>query len=125
MKLYSLRSLARDEGLGAAAGQVDELLDQCLTESAAITVQLSPPVLYEAGLVPGLEWLATQMWQKHDLMVEVDADRQAEPADESIRVLLFQAVRELLDNIVQHARVKLARIKMTRLDEQVQIVVRR
>jgi CheY-like chemotaxis protein/anti-sigma regulatory factor (Ser/Thr protein kinase) len=63
------------------------------------------------------------MWQKHDLMVEIEADRQAEPADESIRVLLFQAVRELLDNIIRHARVKLAHIEMTRLGEQVQIVV--
>jgi PAS domain S-box-containing protein len=123
LKLDGLRSLARDEGLGAAAGQVDELLEQCLTESRAITVQLSPPVLYDAGLLPGLEWLARQMWQEHDLVVEVEADGQAEPADESIRVLLFQAVRELLNNIVQHARVKLARIKMARLDEKVEITV--
>ena len=50
---------------------------------------------------------------------------QAEPADEGIRVLLFQAVRELLDNIVQHAGVEHAWVEMKRLnDEQVQIVVR-
>ena len=53
------------------------------------------------------------------------ADGEVEPADEGIRVLLFQAVRELLYNVVQHAQVKNAWVEINRLDdEQVRIVVR-
>jgi len=30
--------------------RIDALLGECLAESRSLTVQLSPPVLYEAGL---------------------------------------------------------------------------
>jgi signal transduction histidine kinase len=114
LRLGILRCRNRDESVAQAAAQVDEILDQCLDESRSLTVELSPPVLYEAGLAAALEWLGSRMRQRYGLTTVVEADRQAEPADESLRVLLFQAVQELLFNVVKHARVDRARVTMTR-----------
>jgi CheY-like chemotaxis protein len=75
-------------------------------------------------LAAALEWLGRQTQQKHGLTVDVRVDRQAEPADEELRILLFQAVRELLFNVVKHGKTDRAQITMTPFeDDRVEIVV--
>jgi PAS domain S-box-containing protein len=93
--------------------ELDALLSQCIDESRLLTIELSPPVLYDAGLAPALDWLARQMQSHYGLSVEVEADADAEPETEDIKVLLFQSVRELLFNVVKHAGAKDASVKMS------------
>ncbi len=50
-------------------------------------------------------------------------DEQAAPQGEDVSILLFQAVRELLFNVAKHAGVKNARVEVSRVDGQIQIVV--
>ena len=59
--------------------------------------------MYDGGLIQALEWLSRQMQLTHGLLVDVQAEVQAEPEGEDIKVLLFQSVRELLFNVVKHA----------------------
>ena len=75
-----------------------------------MTVQLSPPVLYEAGLAAALEWLGRHMQETLGLAVEVEAAADAEPESEDLRILLFEATRELLFNVVKHAGTGRARV---------------
>lgn len=123
-KLVTLSRRIPDKALGPVATQASELLEQCIAESRSLTMELSPPVLYDAGLVAGLHWLARWMHQKHDLIVTVQADDEAELADEGIRVFLFQAVRELLFNVAKHAQANEAQVRMTKTpDEAIRIEV--
>lgn len=104
--------------------QVDELLEQSIHASRELTVELSPPILYDMGLVPALEWLARQMSEKHHLKVEIDGDPAVHPESEDVRVLLFEAVRELLFNVVKHAGVDYARVQVQRQsDQEMKVVV--
>jgi CheY-like chemotaxis protein/anti-sigma regulatory factor (Ser/Thr protein kinase) len=81
-------------------------------------------VLHEKGLAAGLEWLGRQMQQKHGLSVDVRADAESEPASEEIRLFLFEAVRELLLNIVKYAQVDRAQVRMRMLESnEVEITV--
>lgn len=116
MRLSVLHRHAPNEKVATTLQQIHELLDQCLVESRSLTVELSPPVLYEAGLTAGLQWLARQMEEKHHLQVEVDSESTAEPTCEAKRVFLFQAIRELLLNIVKHAQTDRARVELRPLD---------
>ena len=124
LTLNGLRQWANGPEFNSAVEHAEQMIDDCVTESRSVTVQLSPPVLYDGGLVPALEWLGRQMGEEHGLIVAIEADRQAEPADEGVRALLFQAVRELLANIIQHAGVQRAWIEVTKLEgDEVQIAV--
>src|SRR5690606_20663480 len=58
---------------------VDELLDRSIRLSRNLTHRASPPVLYDAGLAPALEWLGRQVEEEHDLEIEVDCDDEAQP----------------------------------------------
>lgn len=92
--------------------RVQQILNQSIAESRSLSVELSPPILHAAGLADALHWLGDWMREKHGLEVEVQADEAADPAAEDIRVLLFHAVRELLYNVVKHARTRRASVKM-------------
>jgi PAS domain S-box-containing protein len=117
MRLTIVRRHVHDDKVQPAIQQIHDLLDQCLAESRSLAVELSPPILYEEGLAAGLQWLARQMEEKHRLRVEVDAHAEAEPRCDAKRAFLFQAVRELLLNVVKHGYTDSARIELTPLEE--------
>ncbi len=104
--------------------EVHNLLLGAIQTSRSLSSELSPPVLYLQGLSGALAWLARWMEQTHKLKVEVAADPAADPAREDLKILLFQAVRELLFNVVKHAGTQAAWIEMTRHDHHTRIVVR-
>lgn len=112
LSVTTLRRKVSNKDLLNVIQHIDTLLGQCIEESRSVTMELSPPVLYDAGLVPALEWLSRQMRFNYGLSVEVDGDVRAEPETEDIKVLLFQSVRELLFNVVKHAGAQNALIKM-------------
>lgn len=102
---------------------VIDLLDQSIAASRSLTIELSPPILFEGRLVPALQWLARWMQENHGLNVEVTSDDDLYQIDPDMRVLLFQCVRELLFNIVKHARVTDAEVKVFRGEGMLNISV--
>lgn len=119
---FSLQ-LFRDKGQATAADHAMESLDEAIAVSRSLTVELRPPILYELGLGPALEWLARQKSQKFDLAVQLHLDHQAEPAGDSLRIFLFEAARELLLNVAKHAQVKTADVTLSRVGNQIQLQV--
>lgn len=92
----------------------DSILKEAIDSSRSLTVELSPPVLHEAGLCGGLNWLAARMADKHHFTVHLQADNQAEPTCEDVRLLLFECVRELLFNAAKHSGVSEANVTLMR-----------
>jgi PAS domain S-box-containing protein len=115
---FGLEVISRrvDEQQRAKIAQVQGLLEESITASRSLTVELSPPILHEGGLGAGLDWLARWMKEKHGLIVDLEVDQQVVTDREDIKVLLFQSVRELLFNIVKHADVTRATVKAAMLD---------
>lgn len=100
------------------------LLDQSLDASRALTVELSPSILYEAGLGAALEWLARQMERRYCLQVHLELHGEVPVDEEGVVLLLYASVSELLMNVVKHAAVKKARVLMDQLEDHVvQVIV--
>ncbi len=108
-----LRQRLAAPDLNAEAQRVLDLIAQSIDASRSLTMELSPPVLHEAGLGAGLMWLARWMREKHGLDVEVSAQDLPAPLPEGVRLMCFRAVRELLFNVAKHAGVKRAEVTMT------------
>lgn len=88
------------------------LLDDSLKASRSLTAELFPPVLREGTFAEALRWLIQWMGEKHDLQIQFRTDEQVNPQAEEIRLLLFEATRELLFNVVKHAGVREACLEM-------------
>ncbi len=103
---------------------VGELLDESIRVSRSLMVELSPPILHEAGLAAGLKWLARWMEEKHGLGVRVRADGDVPPDATGVSDLVFQCVRELLFNVSKHAGVAEAQVELRTVDgSRLEVVV--
>ena len=89
-------------------GQIRKLLEEAARGCRNISVQLAPPVLYDAGFTPALQWLCKWFQEQHALAVTCDID--AINISQDLAVLLFQSVKELLFNVVKHAGSGAARL---------------
>jgi len=101
IKLGALRASAADN-LIEPVDEVRQLIEQTIRYLRSIGFELSPPILYELGFEPALEWLAEQVQEQHGIQVTVGADRSPKPLNDEVRVLLFHLMRELLANLVKH-----------------------
>ena len=102
---------------------VQDLIEQAIVDTRSLTFELSPPVLYELGLVPALEWLTRKIQQEHGIQTRFHDDGQPKPVHENFRVVLFQAARELLVNVVKHANASHAQVMLRRDGDALRIII--
>ena len=80
-------------------------INEAMEAARTLSVNLFPPMLHIGGLPAALAWLAKRTQEQYRVVVNVTADPRANPATRDVRILLFEAVRELLFNAVKHAHV--------------------
>lgn len=120
---YRINSAARSQDIRSELNEVSDLIDDAIETSRSLTAELSPTVLLQGNLIAALEWLARWMQNKYDLDVSLTARRKIDLLAQDVILLLFQAVRELLFNVVKHAGVKSARVIVNQLDGRILITV--
>jgi PAS domain S-box-containing protein len=103
--------------------RVVQLLQEASRQTRSLMADLSPSLLYEAGLGQALRALARRMGELHSLAIEVVDDGNPKPLGEDYRVLLFRAVQELLHNVVKHAKATNVKVFLQREGTQVRIEV--
>jgi CheY-like chemotaxis protein len=108
MKIGIIRRRSPDETTVESLKQAERLLEEALIASRSLATELCPPVLHDGGLASALPWLARYMEQNHQLCVRLEMSQYQEPDNEHVRVILFECVRELLLNVVEHSGVKSA-----------------
>jgi PAS domain S-box-containing protein len=107
----SLEAMGRP-GLVQGLDDARAWVAQAVETTRHLTVDLSPLILQQEGLVDALEWLQRQMRDLHGLDVTIDADHRFFIDDEDLRVFFFQIVRELLFNVKKHAGTELATVQI-------------
>jgi PAS domain S-box-containing protein len=122
-KVAQVYARVQDEPICQLLGQIESLLLQSVDESRTLTAELSPPILYQAGLVAGLEWLGRWMLEKHGLSLDLRTNGSLNDLDDDLKAFLFRAVRELLFNAAKHAGVNRAGVQVTADANWVRIVV--
>lgn len=112
-------ALPKDQGVERARARIDDSIKVART----LSTELHPPALSDRSFSAALEWLAWQTRELSGLKVHVDADERAEPGSEGLRAFLFQAVRELLMNVVKHADADQAWVRLRQSGEDLEIEV--
>jgi signal transduction histidine kinase len=88
-----------------------------------LTVQLSPPLLDELGLGVAVEWLIEQLREQTGVPFDFEENGPLEPLDDEIRIILFRAVRELLVNVIKHAKASNTKVSIRRDGDNIRISV--
>jgi two-component system CheB/CheR fusion protein len=117
---------ARAELAGPARAAVDaavELIEGAIADQRGMIFELSPPVLYDLGLGDALAWLAEDIETHHGMPVELVDDDGKTPLDETTKAIVFRAVRELLMNVLKHAKATSARVHLAHGPGQLEVRV--
>jgi PAS domain S-box-containing protein len=114
IKLGALHQKASSPESQASVTEVRDYIGQAIRYTRSLTYELGLPILYDLGLEAALEWLAEQMHEQHGLAIRVHRDLQAKPLGEAARVLVFRVVRELLTNVVKHAKATMVDISIAK-----------
>jgi PAS domain S-box-containing protein len=124
IKLGNLLESVTSPDHRAAVNEISELVDETIQDTRSLISELSSPVLYELGFVPAVQWLTQQTSKRHSIPTDFEDDGQPKPLSDDVRVLLFQAVRELLANVIRHSQAQKAKVTVERNEDQIQVNVR-
>jgi two-component system CheB/CheR fusion protein len=105
LKVSALEALKLTRAQRAALDECSTAVDLANRKLRAMAFQLSPPMLYDLGLMPALHWLADEMRHVYKIDVRIEDDGTPKELDPAISATLFRAVRELLINVAKHADV--------------------
>lgn len=113
--------------IGTADRESVERIDMALRESARLLrstlVELHPAVLDSSGLVVALGTLTASMEQRGGFTVEVDTVGWPDGLRTELDGLLFATARELLTNVVKHARASVVQVSLEADDTTARLVV--
>jgi len=124
MRLALLKESASASGQSKILNEIKGLINQSIKDTHTLTFELSPPILYDLGLEAALDWLIEQTQASHDMKIELQDDMEPKPLSNSQRILLFQSSRELLHNIVKHAKASLVIVSIRREDNVVYLQIK-
>lgn len=82
-----------------------------------IAAELRPTVLDKLGFFAAVQWQAHEIESKTNLVIQVDLEGNELLINEKISIVLFRIIQEALTNIVRHANAKVAEIKIS-MDQQ-------
>jgi len=113
VQIASAMKAAADTELVARLDEVSQSLLQAVHDTRDIMYDLSSPSMDEFGLDAAIsEWMDDRIASRHGLTTEFIADEMKNPLDDDTRAIVFRSVRELLTNVVKHARATKVSVRM-------------
>ena len=105
---------AHEKGNKTAAERhpFDSIIDTVNTamqDARSLSVEISPPSLHKFGLEPAAESLIERFGEQYGLTTIVSWSER-NPISDDVTVILYQALRELLVNIIKHAEAKTVQV---------------
>ena len=124
LELRSLSQSIFEKALSAKIDKVCKQIDEMVADTHTLMFDLSSPLLYDLGFEAAVAaWLSDEIEAKHSLKTCFTGMGGQLKLTPEIGVVLFRGVRELLANVVQHAKARTARVAIRMVDNEVQVTV--
>lgn len=98
-------------------------IDETLQNTRSMVVEISPPSLYKISLEAAVESLLERFGKKYDIKTILEFQGESSLNDD-VAVLLYQAIRELLVNILKHAEASIVKISMKKHDQTLFVTIK-
>ncbi|MBN1694462.1 PAS domain S-box protein [candidate division WOR-3 bacterium] len=123
LKMSELKGKEYPKNIKEELEEVYDLAQKAMTSTRLLMRQLSPAILYELGFVPAVDWIAEHLLRESNIRYTFKDDGEEKPLTDDLSILLFQAVREILVNVIKHSRAKNVNISVKRCDNNIQIEI--
>jgi CheY-like chemotaxis protein len=120
--LAKLRSTVRAAEL-ASLNEVEQMVDEALTEVRTVSYLLHPPTLDLMGLRTSLVWLAEGFEERTGISTTVEAPEFLPQFETAIDTALFRIVQESLTNVHKHATASAVTISIAVASGEFQLTI--
>jgi signal transduction histidine kinase len=97
-----------------ALRQLEDMLQQSISELRTVSYLLHPPLLDEAGLGLALRYYIEGFLERSNIAVELDISPTVQRLAPDTELVLFRVVQEALTNIARHSNSPTAQIRLMR-----------
>ncbi|MCX2453447.1 PAS domain S-box protein [Pedobacter sp. PLR] len=124
--LYGIRlnllNIQLSKNLKGEFVNVNKLLDQAIRETRELSYELTPSVLRDFGFVSGVKEMAQRL-STPGFQIKTTIKDDIFPINEEVQLYLFRMIQELINNCIKHAQASEAKITISSIDENINIVI--
>jgi len=86
------------------------LLLQSIQETRALMTDIGNPLLFDMGLKAACESIADRLMESHSVRIICDIRDTFKHVNPDVKTILYQLIRELLNNVVKHSQARNAHV---------------
>jgi len=98
---------------------IDELSDIAISTSKAISARITPNVLHDFGLAPAVQEFCKYINETGVVKINVKTDNYRVDTRSLIETVLYQSIKELINNTVKHASAEIITIDLRNTENQI------
>jgi PAS domain S-box-containing protein len=127
MQIASARKSTSDSKLADKLEDISDTLLKSIENVRMFMLDLSSPAIHQVGLSSAIsEWLESQIVNRHSLTIEfIDnvSENRRKTLDPKTRTILFRNVKELVVNVLKHARANKVSVRLEDRNTSIRIIV--
>ena len=103
-KTNELNKLTTDSKNKKIINEITSFIDDAIKESRDITYELSPPVLYEMGLIPAVSWKLDEIEKNNKIKTSLINQSKLYELEKREQIIVYRGINELLQNVLKHSK---------------------
>ncbi|MFO8064666.1 MAG: sensor histidine kinase [Spirochaetota bacterium] len=123
MHLDLLAKAGEEADIQREVAAMRKILDDAITQTRTLIVDLDPPDIRESELNTTLSSLVDRFRDSHGLDIGFDGDHEVPHVSKNLQHVLYRGTRELLFNILKHAPNASAYVTLRNTDSEIAITV--
>lgn len=126
INLDIMKSQVPENGNHALRTRIDDaaaLLESTANSIENVMSELRPPMLDDYGLLPALQWYATEFYRRTGIRVKVEGDEEMKRLPQTSEIALFRIAQEALNNVAKHAHASRVEIMLERKEAELAMMV--
>tara|TARA_R110002049_G_scaffold81404_4_gene206978 strand:+ start:194 stop:4732 length:4539 start_codon:yes stop_codon:yes gene_type:complete len=102
---------------------IETNISSALENSRKITYELSPPVLYQLGILDALYWLLDNIEVTHKIKCKVNSNTTSVKLSDAASILLYRSIQEVINNTIKYANATLITLDLDKNNSGLDIFV--
>jgi signal transduction histidine kinase len=100
------------------------LVDEIIRQVRDLSLDLSPPLLDEMGLIPALNGYLESLAPRAGIAIDIDEDPEIARLSPEVEITVFRVVQEAVTNVIRHARATRVVITLRQGVDRIELAVR-
>ena len=107
MRLKRLKINPRAATIDEDLQFIETHISKAIENSRKITYELSPPALYQLGVIEALNWLLEDLETTHKIKCSFKSNVTTMKLDDAKSILLYRSIQEVITNAIKYANASL------------------